>query len=81
LLLITVVIGTYRGVEGETLATIEQIELARYRSELDDDLQHLIKKYCRIMGWEVPELNEADARKLIIQALTEALAKIESGGG
>jgi len=62
------------------MATIEQVELARYRSELDDDLQHLVKKYCRIMGWEVPEIDEGEARKLIIGALTEALAKIESGG-
>jgi hypothetical protein len=62
------------------MATIEQVELARYRSELDDDVRHLVKKYCRIMGWEVPELDESAARKLIMQALSEALAKIESEG-
>jgi hypothetical protein len=59
------------------MATIEQIELGRYRSELDDDLRHLVKKYCRIMGWEVPELDEAAGRKLIMQALKEELAKLE----
>ena len=60
------------------MASIEQIELARYRTELDDDVQHLVKKYCRIMGWEVPELDEAAARTLILKALRESLAKVES---
>lgn len=60
------------------MASIEKIELARYRAELDDDIQHLVKKYCRIMGWEVPELDEAAARTLIIQALRESLAKVEA---
>jgi hypothetical protein len=60
------------------MPSIEKIELARYRTELDDDVQHLVKKYCRIMGWEVPELDEAAARTLIIQALRESLAKVEA---
>ena len=60
------------------MASIEKIELARYRTELDDDVRHLVKKYCRIMGWEVPELDEAAARTLIIQALRESLAKVEA---
>ena len=44
------------------MPSIEQIEIARYRAELDDDVAHLVKKYCRIMGWEVPELDEKAAR-------------------
>jgi hypothetical protein len=60
------------------MASIEQIEMARYRAELDDDVKHLVKKYCRIMGWEVPELDEKAARGLILQALREALAKVEA---
>lgn len=60
------------------MASIEQIEMARYRAELDDDVRHLVRKYCRIMGWEVPELDEKAARVLILRALREALAKLES---
>ena len=60
------------------MASIEQIEMARYRAELEDDVQHLVKKYCRIMGWEVPELDEKAARTLILQALGETLAKLEA---
>ncbi len=60
------------------MASIEQIEMARYRAELDDDVSHLVNKYCRIMGWEVPELDEKAARALILRALREALAKVEA---
>jgi len=60
------------------MASIEQIELARYRAELDDDVQHLVNKYCRIMGWEVPELDEAAARALILGALKEAFEKVSA---
>lgn len=58
--------------------SIEEIEIERYRKELDDDVRHLVKKYCRIMGWEVPELNEESARALIMDALKDALAKVEA---
>jgi hypothetical protein len=60
------------------MADIEKIEIARYRKEVDDDLQHIVKKYCRIMGWEVPELDEKAGRKLILQAIKDSLAEIEA---
>lgn len=61
------------------MANLEQVEIARYRKELDNDVQHLVKKYCRIMGWEVPELDEQEASKLILQALRDALDHAASG--
>jgi hypothetical protein len=60
------------------MASIEQIEMARYNAELDDDVKHLVKKYCRIMGWEVPELDEKAARALIVKALKDALEKVDA---
>lgn len=60
------------------MKTIEQVEMERYRAELNDDVRHLVGKYSRIMGWEVPELDEAAARTLIFQALRDALAKVEA---
>jgi hypothetical protein len=60
------------------MASIEQIEMARYSAELDDDVKHLVKKYCRIMGWEVPELDEKAARALIVKALKDALEKVDA---
>lgn len=56
----------------------EEIQMERYYGELEDDLRHIVKKYGRIMGWGVPELDEAAARKLILKAMHQALAKIEN---
>ena len=60
------------------MTDIEKIEIARYRKEIDDDLRHIVKKYCRIMGWEMPDLDEQAARKLIFQAVKDSLAEIEA---
>jgi hypothetical protein len=61
------------------MKSIEDIEMARYYNELEDDLRHLVTKYCRIMGWEVPELDEKAARELIFGAIHAALERVESG--
>lgn len=62
------------------MADLEQVEIQRYRRELEHDVRHLVKKYCRIMSWEVPELDEAQADKLIFQALRAALDEVEREG-
>jgi hypothetical protein len=49
-----------------------------YYSEREDDLRHMVKKYCRIMGWEVSELDEQEARRLLVKAIHDALAKVEA---
>ena len=61
------------------MTDIEKLEMARYRAELEDDLRHMVKKYCRIMGWEVPELDEVRAEQLLFSAIREVLAKLEAG--
>lgn len=66
--------------EPTTMADLEQVEIQRYRRELEHDVRHLVKKYCRIMSWEVPELNEEQAGKLIFQALHAALDGVEREG-
>lgn len=60
------------------MTDIEQIEMARYFGEVEDDVRHMVKKYCRIMGWEVPELDEKEARKLLFKAIHDVLEKVES---
>ena len=57
---------------------IEKVEMARYYGELEDDLPHMVKKYCRIMGWEAPDLDEQEARRLLFKAIHDALAKVEA---
>ena len=61
------------------MAGIEEIEMSRYSKELEDDMRHLLNKYCRIMGWNVPELDEGKARELILGSMQDALANIRGG--
>jgi len=56
----------------------ESIQMERYNSELEDDIRHILKKYSRIMGWGIPELDEGTARRLILEAMRSALAKVEN---
>jgi hypothetical protein len=60
------------------MSEMEQIEIARYRKEINQDLLHMIGKYSRIMGWEVPELDEQVARTMILQVIKESLAETEA---
>jgi len=57
---------------------LEDIELARYRREIVEDLRHMVTKYCRIIEWEVPEANEQRAKALILDAIKTSLAEVES---
>ena len=60
------------------MANPESVQMERYNSELEDDVRHILKKYSRIMGWSIPELDEGTARRLILAAMRSALAKVES---
>ncbi len=56
----------------------EKIEIARYHREIVEDLQHMLKKYVRIMEWDVPDLDEKAAGGLVMQALKASLAEVEA---
>lgn len=58
------------------MAELEHIEMSRYRDELAHDLRHLVKKYCRIMAWEVPELDEKRANRMIVETMRTALNEV-----
>lgn len=58
-------------------AKMEEVEIERYRTEIADDVDHLLRKYCRIMSWDIPELDQDLARKLILGAVKQALATAE----
>ena len=59
------------------MASMEEIGMSRYAQEVEDDLRHLLGKYCRIMGWNIPEIDEKRARELIVASMQDALAKIQ----
>jgi len=59
------------------MSDVEKIEMARYHHEVVDDVRHMVGKYGRIMAWDVPDLDEGQARGLILTAIKEALAQVE----
>lgn len=56
---------------------IEQIELDAQRSQIIDDMKSLVEKYRAIFDWNIPEINQNAADKLILAAIRNALEDIE----
>lgn len=59
------------------MANIEKLELAAHREKLQSDVRHLVEKYRSIFEWDVPEIDQALADRLIVAAMRETLDEIE----
>jgi hypothetical protein len=59
------------------MAHIEQLELDAHRAQLNADVAGLVEKYRAIFEWDVPEIDEARADRLILDAIRQALEEIE----
>ncbi|MDO8264504.1 MAG: hypothetical protein Q7T21_14965 [Gallionella sp.] len=55
---------------------MEQLELDAYRNEIVADMSDLVEKYRRIFGWDIPEIDQPAADKLILAAMHKALDDI-----
>ncbi len=55
---------------------MEQLEMDAYRSEIVSDMSDLVEKYRRIFGWDIPEIDQMAADKLILAAMHKALDDI-----
>ncbi|ACX96234.1 hypothetical protein [Halothiobacillus neapolitanus] len=60
------------------MSTIEDIELEHHRAQMLHDMRSLVEKYRAIFDWDVPGVNQAEADRLIIQALRDALSDVAS---
>jgi hypothetical protein len=60
------------------MSTIEDIELEHHRAQMLHDMRALVEKYRAIFDWDVPGVNQAEADRLIIQALRDALSEVAS---
>jgi len=49
------------------VAQIEQKELEAHRDEITADLNKLVGKYRKIFDWDVPDIDQAVADKLIVE--------------
>jgi hypothetical protein len=52
---------------------MEQLELDAYRNEIGSDMEALLEKYRTIFNWDIPEVDEVAADKLILAAMHAAL--------
>lgn len=60
------------------MAKMEQIELNKLRGEIIADVKSLVEKYRTIFDWDIPEINQSLADKLILQEVRKALDTIEN---
>lgn len=59
------------------MAKIEQLELEGHRSQIIADMKSLVEKYRAIFDWDVPDINQSLADKLILAEMRKALDGIE----
>ena len=59
------------------MVQIEQKELEAHRDEISADLSKLVEKYRKIFDWDVPDIDQAVADKLIVLEVRKALDVLE----
>lgn len=59
------------------MAKIELLELEAHRGQIDADVKKLVEKYRSIFGWDVPDIDQGFADKLILVEIRSALEEIE----
>jgi hypothetical protein len=55
---------------------MEQLELDAHRKDLIKDIHGVLEKYRTIFGWDIPEIDQKGADKLILAAMHKALDDI-----
>lgn len=60
------------------MAQIEELEMDAHRVQLNSDVRGLVDKHRALFGWDVPEVDEALLRRLIVKAMRQGLDEAES---
>ncbi len=58
------------------MGTMEQLELDAHREQIVADMHDLFEKYRAIFDWDIPEVDQKNADKLILKAMHSALDHI-----
>ena len=61
------------------MAGIERKELEAHRDQIDADVRKLVEKYRAIFDWDVPDIDQAAADKLILTEVRKVLDALERG--
>ena len=59
------------------MAKIEDLELVAHRGQITADVRTSIEKYRAIFDWDVPDIDQAAADRLILAEVRKALNEIE----
>lgn len=59
------------------MVKIEQLELEAHRSGIIVDVKKLVEKYRKIFDWDVPDIDQGVADRLILAEVRKALNDIE----
>jgi hypothetical protein len=59
------------------MARIEQKELEAHRDDIVADVKKLVEKYRAIFDWDVPDIDQAVADRLILGEVRHALDELE----
>ena len=59
------------------MARIEERELEGHRAEIIADVEKMVEKYRKIFDWDVPDIDQAAADRLILSEVRRALGEIE----
>ncbi|AXH14408.1 hypothetical protein [Malaciobacter mytili] len=57
--------------------TAQDKELAQLHDTIVSDVNSLVNKYMAIVGWDVPENDEEEAKRKILAIIKDTLEKIE----
>jgi hypothetical protein len=58
------------------MAKIELLELEAHRGQIINDVKKLVEKYRAIFQWDVPDIDQAYADKLILSEIRSALDNV-----
>jgi hypothetical protein len=59
------------------VAKIEERELEAHRAEIIADVRKMVEKYRKIFDWDVPDIDQAAADRLILSEVRKALGDLE----
>ena len=59
------------------MVSIEQKELEAHRDDIIADVKKLVEKYRAIFDWDVPDIDQAAADRLILGEVRNALDELE----
>lgn len=60
------------------MSSMEEIEMDKRRKALDKDVASLLDKYLKAMEWDIPEVDEARARQLILEEVKQSISRLEN---